>query len=73
VSEFAVGPLSDELADDTQKDRSELDRCRALVNDYVAALERRRRAREVERLRGAGADVDAAQAVIALRRENRDA
>ncbi|HYK63790.1 MAG TPA: DNA primase [Patescibacteria group bacterium] len=72
VSEFAVGPLSDELDEDIEN-RSELDKGRALVADYVAALERRRRAREVDRLRGPTADVDAAQAVIVLRRENRDA
>src|SRR5215472_13536040 len=72
VSEFAVGPLSDELDEDIEN-RGEVDKGRALVADYVAALERRRRAREVDRLRGPTADVDAAQAVIVLRRENRDA
>ena len=71
VSEFAVGPLNDEVVDETQKVSSDLEKCRALANDYVVALERRRRAREVGRLRGSGADVSAAQAVIALRREGR--
>ena len=46
VSEFAVGPLNDEVVDETQKVSSDLEKCRALVNDYVVALERRRRARE---------------------------
>ena len=73
VSEFAVGPLNDEVEDETQKVSSDIEKCRALVNDYVAALERRRRAREVGRLRGSGADVSAAQAVITLRREGRGA
>ena len=73
ISEFAVGPLNDEVVDETQKVSSELEKCRAIANDYVVALERRRRAREVGRLRGSGADVSAAQAVIALRREGRGA
>ncbi|HLX04810.1 MAG TPA: toprim domain-containing protein, partial [Candidatus Binatus sp.] len=73
VSEFAVGPLNDEVVDETQKVSSELEKCRAIAGDYVAALERRRRACEVRRLRGSGADVSAAQAVIALRREGRSA
>ena len=71
ISEFAVGPLNDEVADETQKVSSDLEKCRALANDYVAALGRRRRAREVGRLRGGAADVSTAQAVIALRREGR--
>jgi DNA primase len=73
ISEFAVGPLNDEVVDETQKVSSEFEKCRAIANDYVVALERRRRAREVGRLRGSGADVSAAQAVIALRREGRGA
>jgi DNA primase len=73
VSEFAVGPLNDEVEDETQKVSSDIEKCRALVNDYVAALERRRRTREVGRLRGSAADVSTAQAVIALRREGRGA
>ena len=68
VSEFAVGPQKDELEDETAKVSNDLEKCRALVNDYVVALERRRRTREVGRLRGSGADVSDAQAVIALRR-----
>ena len=68
VSEFAVGPLTDDIADDIQKDRSELDRGRALVNDFVVALERRRRARELGRLRASAGDPAGAQAVIAHRR-----
>ncbi len=71
ISEFAVGPLNDEVADETQKVSSDLEKCRELVNDYVAALGRRRRAREVGRLRGGAADVSTVQAVIALRREGR--
>jgi DNA primase len=71
VSEFAVGPLNDEVVDETQKVSSDLDKCRALANDYVVALQRRRRAREVGRLRGGTADVSTAQAVIDLRREGR--
>jgi len=73
VSEFAVGPQNDEIEDETQKVSSDLDKCRALLNDYVVALERRRRAREVGRLRGGAADVSTAQAVIDLRREGRGA
>ena len=68
VSEFAVGPLTDDIADDIQKDRSELDRGRALVNDFVVALERRRSARELGRLRASAGDPAGAQAVIAHRR-----
>ncbi len=71
VSEFAVGPQKDEIEDETAKVSNDLEKCRALVNDYVVALERRRRTREVERLRGSGADVSDAQAVIALRRGGR--
>ena len=78
VSEFAVGPLKDEVADDPEK--SDLDRCRELVGDFVVALARRRSARELGRLRRSAAEVSAhesepgeaaaaAQAVIALRRE----
>jgi DNA primase len=73
VSEFAVGPLTDELDDDLQKDRSELDKNRALMNDFITALERRRRTRELGRLREGADDVSTAQAVIALRREGRGA
>jgi hypothetical protein len=68
VSEFAVGPLTDEIADDIQKDRSDFDRSRGLVNDFVVALERRRRARELGRLRESAGDPAGAQAVIAHRR-----
>jgi len=68
VSEFAVGPLTDDIADDIQKDRSDFDRSRALVNDFVVALERRRRARELGRLRESAGDPAGAQAVIAHRR-----
>ena len=73
VSEFAVGPSNDEVEDETQKVPSDLDQCRALVNDYVVALERRRRTRELGRLRQGAANVSTAQAVIALRRESRGA
>ncbi len=73
VSEFAVGPLNDEVEDETAKVSTDLDKCRALANDFVVALERRRRTREVGRLRASGADVSDAQAVIALRREGRGA
>ena len=73
ISEFAVGPQTDELDDDIEKNPNELDKCRALVADYVVALERRRRTREVGRLRGSATDVSTAQAVIALRREGRGA
>src|SRR3984957_14174881 len=51
VSEFAVGPLNDEVVDETQKVSSDLEKCRALMTDYVVALERRRRIRELGRLR----------------------
>ncbi len=82
ISEFAVGPLSDDIGDDTQKNPNELEKCRALVNDYVVALDRRRRAHELGRLRRSAAEVSAresepgeaaaaAQAVIAHRREGR--
>jgi DNA primase len=78
ISAFAVGPLTDEAEDDS--DKTDLEKWRALINDYVVALERRRRAREVGRLRrnaaessgrenGPGEAAAAAQAVIALRRE----
>ena len=84
ISEFAVGPQTDEVEDETQKYSSDLEKCRALMNDYVVALERRRRTREVGRLRQSAAEVSsresepgeaeaAAQAVIALRRERRGA
>jgi len=84
VSEFAVGPLTDDIGDDTQKNPDELEKCRALVNDYVVALERRRHTRELGRLRRSAAEVSAresepgeaaaaAQAVIAHRREGRGA
>ncbi len=82
ISEFAVGPLSDDIGDDTQKNPNDLEKCRALVNDYVVALDRRRRAHELGRLRQSAAEVSAresepgeaaaaAQAVIAHRRESR--
>ena len=82
ISEFAVGPLSDDIGDDTQKNPNELEKCLALVNDYVVALDRRRRAHELGRLRRSAAEVSAresepgeaaaaAQAVIAHRREGR--
>jgi len=84
ISEFAVGPLTDDIGDDTQKNPNDLEKCRALVNDYVVALDRRRRARELGRLRQSAAEVSAresepgeaaaaAQAVIAHRREGRGA
>jgi hypothetical protein len=73
VSEFAVGPLRDDLADDTEKNPDELGKCRALANDFVIALERRRRTRELGRLRESAADPAGAQAVITLRRERRGA
>ena len=84
VSEFAVGPQTEEVEDETQKYSSDLEKCRALMIDYVAALERRRRTREVGRLRQSAADTStrdsepgeaaaAAQAVIALRRGSRGA
>ncbi len=82
ISEFAVGPLSDDIGDDTQKNPNDLEKCRALVNDYVVALDRRRRAHELGRLRQSAVEVSAresepgeaaaaAQAVIAHRRESR--
>jgi hypothetical protein len=73
VSEFAVGPLTDELDDDIEKNPNELDKCRALAGDYVVALERRRRIRDVDRLRGDATDAPKAQAVIARLREGRGA
>jgi DNA primase len=73
VSEFAVGPSADEVEDETQKVSNDLEKCRALVNDYVVALERRRRARELGKLRQSAGDVSNAQAVIDLRREGRGA
>ena len=82
ISELAVGPLTDDLGDDTEKNLNELEKCRVLVNDYVVALERRRRAHELGRLRQSAAELSAresepgeaaaaAQAVIAHRRESR--
>ncbi|MGA9725082.1 MAG: hypothetical protein WBQ86_21690, partial [Candidatus Binatus sp.] len=65
--------LTDEVEDETQKYSSALEKCRALVNDYVVALERRRRTRELGRLRESAADPAGAQAVIAHRRESRGA
>ena len=73
VSEFAVGPSSDDVEDETQKVSSDLEKCRALANDYVLALERRRRIRELGRLRQSAGDVSTVQAVIDLRREGRGA
>jgi DNA primase len=88
VSEIAVGPLSDELERDTQKDPqsdpNDLEKARRLAGDYAAALERRRRARELATLRQSAAEIGsrgaepgeaeaAAQAVIAHRREGRGA
>ncbi len=87
VSEIAVGPLSDSLERDTQKDPqsdpNDLEKGRRLASDYAAALERRRRSRELESLRKNASEIGArasepgeaeaaAQAVIALRREGRD-
>ncbi len=80
ISEFAVGPLTDEIGDDTEKNPNELGKCRALVIDYVGALERRRRAHELGRLRQSASEVSAresepgeaaaaAQAVITHRRQ----
>jgi DNA primase len=80
ISEFAVGPLTDDIGDDTEKNPNELGKCRALVVDYVGALERRRHAHELGRLRQSAAEVSAresepgeaaaaAQAVIAHRRQ----
>ncbi len=73
LSALAVGPMSDDV-----------EKARALVKDYVAALDRRRRNHELETLKrsaavkdspssGPSAATAAAQAVIALRREVRDA
>ena len=73
VSEFAVGTSSDEVEDETQKVPNDLEKCRALANDYVVALERRRRVREMGRLRQSAGDASTAQAVIDLRREGRGA
>jgi DNA primase len=73
VSEFAVGPSADEIEDETQKVSNDLEKCRALADDYVVALERRRRVRELGRLRQSAGDVSNAQAVIDLRREGRGA
>jgi DNA primase len=73
VSEFAVGPSAEEVEDETQKVSNDLEKCRALANDYVVALERRRRVRELGRLRQSAGDVSTAQAVIDLRREGRGA
>ncbi|MGB8412590.1 MAG: DNA primase [Candidatus Binatus sp.] len=80
ISEFAVGPLTDDIGDDTEKNPNELGKCRALVADYVGALERRRHAHELGRLRQSAAEVSArdsepgeaaaaAQAVITHRRQ----
>ena len=80
ISEFAVGPLTDDIGDDTEKNPNELVKCRALVVDYVGALERRRHAHELGRLRQSAAEVSAresepgeaaaaAQAVIAHRQQ----
>ncbi|HEY9158854.1 DNA primase [Candidatus Binatus sp.] len=80
ISEFAVGPLTDDIGGDTEKNPNELGKCRALVLDYAGALDRRRRAHELGRLRQSAAEVSAresepgeaaaaAQAVIAHRRQ----
>jgi len=80
ISEFAVGPQTDEVEDETEKYSSDLEKCRALMNDYVIALERQRRGRELGQLRRDAAEVSAresepgeaaaaAQAVIAHRRQ----
>jgi DNA primase len=80
ISEFAVGPQTDDVEDETQKYSSDLEKCRALVIDYAGALDRRRRAHELGRLRQSAAEVSAresepgeaaaaAQAVIAHRRQ----
>ncbi len=72
LSALAVGPISDDV-----------EIARALVKDYVAALDRRRRSHELETLKrsaavkdsptsGPSAAAAAAQAVITLRREVRD-
>src|SRR5580700_1573325 len=73
VSELAVGPTADEVEDETQKVSNDLEKCRALVNAYLVALDRRRRVRELGRLRQSAGDVSTAQAVIDLRREGRGA
>jgi DNA primase len=88
VSAIAVGPLIDSLARDTDKatdaGANDLARARALAGDYVAALDRRRRARELATLRRSAAEMGTrdtpqdeaaatAQAVIDLRRETRGA
>ena len=39
VSEFAVGPQNDEIEDETAKVSNDLEKRRALVNDFVVALE----------------------------------
>ena len=71
VSEFAVGPLNDEVEDETAKVSSDLDKCRALANDFVVALERRRRARELGRLRQSAATQSAHESEPATRRPRR--
>ena len=83
ISEIAVGPLVDPLEKDTQKDPqndpNDLEKARKLASDYVAALGRRRGARELATLRQSAAEIGsrdaepgeaeaAAQAVITLRR-----
>lgn len=88
ISEIAVGPLTDPLEKDTQKDPqndpNDLEKARKLAKDYAAALERRRRGRELATLRKSAAEIGsresepgegeaAAQAIIALRRERRGA
>src|SRR5208283_3971398 len=84
ISEFAVGPQTDEVEDETEKYSSDLEKCRALVIDYAGALDRRRRAHELGRLRQSAAEVSAresepgeaaaaAQAVIAHRRQGQGA
>ncbi|MGH7813886.1 MAG: DNA primase [Candidatus Binataceae bacterium] len=72
LAELAVGPIANDSS-----------QAGALARDYIAALERRRRAREMEQLRRSAAQsgshasdfeqAAAAQAVIALRREARNA
>ncbi len=73
ISEFAVGPLTDDIGGDTEKTPNELEKCRALVLDYAGALDRRRRAHELGRLRESAVDAPGAQAVIDLRRRGRGA
>ena len=88
VSAIAVGPLIDSLARDTEKatdaGANDLARARALAGDYITALDRRRRARELATLRRSAAEMGTrntpqdeaaatAQAVIELRRETRGA